>query len=529
MAERDTAGDVLAELASSQAGVTLGPTPEQAALSELSDPSASSDPTNSEEASAEREPLAKLVRKGLTWSLGGMLIGRVGTLVTGIILARLLSPNDYGVFAVALVALIFISNLNDLGIEQALVRWPDSIDGVAPTGKTVILASSILQFAVLFAGAPYFAHALGADEATGVVRLLSIGVVINGLFAVPSAVLTRSFRQDLRTAADFAGFVVGVVVTVAMAVAGYGVWSLAWGRLLGNAVNGVLHALFARTHYHYGFDRALARELLSEGIPIAGLTILAVSVLNVDTVVAGRVLGPVLLGFYVLAFNLSSWPVNVFAVAVWRVSVPAFARMQNDLARLSEAFTRSFGLLMAVILPVCILLSVLALPLIRLVYGVKWAAAAPVLSVLAALGALRVALQLMTDVLVAVGRSKRAFVLQAIWLAALVPALVVGAHLGGLTGIAWAHVLVALLVVTPLHLRAIAPLGIRLRALLRASGRPMLAASAAAIAALAGMALANTLGDGDVVTLAIAGMAALVTFAAIMAPVRHSALAAIRG
>ena len=507
-----------------------GPMPEPAALVEMHEAAdvgvEAADAAT--EATGERESLSKLVRKGLTWSLGGMLIGRVGTLVTGIILARLLSPDDYGVFAVALVALVFISNLNDLGIEQALVRWPDSIEGVAPTGKTVILGSSVIQFVVLFLAAPYFTRAMGAPEAAGVVRLLSVGVVVNGLFAVPSAVLTRSFRQDLRTAADFTGFVVGVVVTVGMAMSGFGVWSLAWGRLLGNAVNGVLHAVFAQDRYRYGFDRALARELLSEGLPIAGLTILAVSVLNVDTLVAGRVLGPVLLGFYVLAFNLSSWPVNVFAVAVWRVSVPAFARMQHDFARLTDAFTRSFGLLMAVILPVCILLSALALPLIRFVYGVKWAPAAPVLSVLAALGALRVALQLMTDVLVAVGRSKRAFVLQAIWLAALVPALVVGAHVGGITGVAWAHVLVALLVVTPLHLKAIAPIGIRLRALVRASGRPLLAAAAAAAAALAGVALAATLGHSDFVTLAVAGTAALLTFAAIMAPMRHTALAAIR-
>ena len=354
-------------------------------------------------------------------------------------------------------------------------------------------------------------------------------MVVNGLFAVPSAVLTRGFRQDLRTAADFTGFVVGMVLTVGLAVAGFGVWSLAWGRLIGNGVNGVLHAVFAKDRYRYGFDRQLARELLSEGLPIAGLTILAVSVLNVDTLIAGRVLGPVLLGFYVLAFNLSSWPVNVFAVAVWRVSVPAFARMQDDFARLTDAFTRSFGLLMAVTLPVCIMLSALALPLIRFVYGTKWSDAAPVLTVLAALGALRVALQLMTDVLVAIGRSRRAFVLQGVWLVTLIPALVVGAHLGGITGVAWGHVLVALLVVAPLHLQAIAPIGIRLRGLVKASARPVAASGAAAVAALAALAWASTLSHSDFVMLVIAGTAGLAAFAVIMAPMRRSALAALRG
>ena len=121
---------------------------------------------------------------------------------------------------------------------------------------------------------------------------------------------------------------------------GWGAWSLAWGRLIGNALNGVLHAVFARERYHYGLRRDVVRPLVAQGLPLAGLSVIAVAVLNVDNLVVGRVLGPIELGFYTLAFNLSSWPVSVFAVAVWRVSVPGFARLQTDPERLRSAFTR---------------------------------------------------------------------------------------------------------------------------------------------------------------------------------------------
>ena len=153
----------------------------------------------------------RLVRRGLSWSLIGVMVGKLTTLVTGIILARLLAPKDFGVFAVALVALVIIVNLNDLGLEQCL----DQMAGQHRRGRARPQRRSFWPRAWRSSRcstrlAPYFTEAMHAPEATGIVRLLSFGVVINGAFAVPSAVLSRTFRQDLRTAADFTGFAVGL-------------------------------------------------------------------------------------------------------------------------------------------------------------------------------------------------------------------------------------------------------------------------------------------------------------------------------
>jgi O-antigen/teichoic acid export membrane protein len=471
--------------------------------------------------------LSGRVRHGLRWSFIGLAASKLGTLISGIVLARLLAPSDYGVFAVALVALLLVANLNDLGLEQSLVRWSGDITGVAPTAKTVILLSSIVQFGLLYSVAPYFSAALGAPQATGVVRLLAFGVVVNGAFAVPSALLTRAFRQDLRAAADFAGFAVSTVLTIVLAVMGLGPWSLAIGRVVGNLVNGLLHRFFARPRYGFGFNTAIAGPLMRQGLPIAGLSLLAVAALNVDNVIVGRYLGPTELGIYTLAFNISSWPVGVFSVAVWRVSVPAFAQLQEDRPRLRAAFARSFGLLMTATLPVCALLAALAQPLVSTVYGDKWAAAAAVLSVLAALGALRVGLQLMTDVLVAVGRSHVAFALQVVWLLLLIPALAFGST-KGLVGVGVAHVLVALAVVLPLHLLALHVYGLKPAAALRQAARPLLFAVLAG-----GAAYACTLGTTGrvfaLVTLAVGGCAGALVYAAGIAPKYRHLLLARRG
>jgi O-antigen/teichoic acid export membrane protein len=465
----------------------------------------------------EDEPLGKLVRRGLGWSFLSTLLSRAGTLISGIILAHVLAPSDYGLFAVATVALVLLANINDLGIEQFLVRHPGELARIAPTGMTVIFGFSMLLFGVFWVAAPAFAGALGAPAATGIVRALAVGVVINGMFAVPSATLTRSFRQDRRTYADLAGFVITTGLTLVLALLGFGAWSLVWGRLVGNGFNSLLHLAFTPVRFRPGWDTKIAKELLAGGLPLAGATLLAVAMVNVDNVIVGRMLGPSVLGLYVLAFNLSSWPVNLLSIPAARVSVPAFARLQNDPPRMRRAFIRSLGLMFAAAVPICVLLAVLALPVIRVVYGTKWAGAAPALAFLAVLGLARVALQLCFDLLIAAGYGRRTLVLQALWLAVLVPALAVGAHLRGVQGVGVAHMVVAVGVMVPAFMAVLAGLGFRVRDLAKSVWAPTLGT----IGLVAAPLLAMRVLHADLLVLFAGGIGGMLLYLPVLAAKRH--------
>jgi O-antigen/teichoic acid export membrane protein len=454
--------------------------------------------------------LRSQVRKGLTWSFASNVLSRLGTFVTGIVLARLLVPAEYGEFTVALVAMTVLVNINDLGMEQSLVRWPRSIEKVAPTAVTVIFVNSLVLYVLCFLGAGSFASAMGAPEAAPIVRVLALGIVINGVFAVPSAVLTREFRQDRRTVADLTGFFLGTALTIVLAVLGFGAWSMAWGRLVGNGTVSILHFVLAPRRYRPGWDRATARELIRTSLPLAGATVIAVSLLNIDYVIVGRFLGTESLGLYTMAFNLASWPVTFFAVAVARVAVPAFGRLQDDLARLQKAYDRSSVLLLAGTVPVCMLLGVFADPLLRFLYGDKWAPAAPTLQLLAILGLLRVLYQFWADVLTAVGSSKRVLGAQVAWLVALLAGLLLGVR-AGLVGVGLAHVVVALLVVGPVYALSLRGI-LRLRASAGAWTRILLAA---AVAGMVGW-LTTRAGWSPFVTLAVGSPAALGSYVVLL-------------
>jgi O-antigen/teichoic acid export membrane protein len=486
--------------------------------------------------------LRERLRVGVAWSFLDSMLSRLGQLVVGIVLARLLSPRDFGVFAVALVAYTVIMSVNELGVSLTVVRAPaGEVARFAPTVTTLALASSGMFTVLCMATAPLLARALGSAQATGSLRVLALAIPVAGLTAVPAGLLVREFRQGARFAADAAAFTVSTSLGVWLAVTGHGPLALAWSRVAGNAASAVAFYLLVPRVPRPGFDRAVAREALAFGLPLAGSSLLIYGVLNVDYVVVGTVLGPAALGLYTLAFNLSSWPVNAFSTVARSVSMPAFARLldtdHTDHADHADhanhtgtggaaaaAFERCATLLMIVSLPVSVLLAVLAGPLITVVYGPKWSAAATPLVWLAWLGVLRVLAELAYDYLVAHARGRAILGVQLAWLGFLAPGLLVGAHLGGLAGVGAGHVAVASVVVLPMYLRVIARTGVRPARLARALARPLVSAGLAGGAALAAAGLVA--GAGTPARLLAGGTAGAVTYLIAILPVLRPLLPA---
>lgn len=415
-----------------------------------------------------------VVRKALRLSLLNTVVGKFGGFFVGILLARILAPEDFGVFAVALVALHAVLSLNELGVSLAVVRWQRDPREIAPTVTTISILSSAVLYGICWFGAPWFAEILGAPEATGVLRLLCLSVLIDGVTAVGAQLVNREFRQGLRLVVDLLNLVITTGLTVGLALAGQGAWSLAWGQLAGNAISALLLLRMVDYWPRPGFDRKLVGPLLSFGLPLAGASLIVFGMLNIDYLVIGRLLDTTALGLYVLAFNLSSWPVNTFSMVVRRVALPAFARVQEEPQRRQEVLTRLVVLLAVPTLPVCALLGMLALPAITTVYGAKWAAAAAALQFLAVLGAVRVFAELGYDFLVALGHSRVCMWLQVGWLTALTVLLPVGALTGGIGGVATMHAAVAALLVLPAFVLMVRRSGVALGTLGAAITRPAL-------------------------------------------------------
>ncbi len=415
--------------------------------------------------------LGAQVRSGVRWSFLNTVVARGLTFASGVALARLLVPADFGVYAVAFVILSGLISMNELGVSLAIVRWPGDVRQIAPTVATIATVSSTTLYVGIFALAPLLASALGAPQAAPIIRVLCLVVVVDGVVAVSAAVIQRDFRQDHRFVADVVNTGVGAIVSVGLALGGAGAWSLAYGRLAGSLLSAVVLIRWASLPLRLGFDRGRARELVRFGMPLAVSSMVLFGVMNVDYAIVGSRLGPDLLGLYLLAFNLSSWSVVAFSTVARSVALPGFARLQHDPEQLSQSFARSLSLLLAATGPVGALLLVFAQPVIGFVYGSQWVAAATALALLATVGTVRALLELGYDLLVAVGSTRLVLALQLLWFVALLPAMVVGVR-WGLPGVAAAHLVVAVVVITPAYLATIRSVGVRLTPMARECVRP---------------------------------------------------------
>lgn len=472
---------------------------------------------STEPAAAPAPPAEGKVRKALGLSFLNTVTGKLGTLLTGVLLARILAPEDFGAFAVALVALSAVLAVNELGVSLALVRWPGDPRDIAPTVTTISLVSSAVLYAVCWFGAPAFSAALGAPEAAGVVRLLCASVLIDGATAAAAQFVNREFRQGVRLVVDLSNLGLSTGLTVVLALADFGPASLAWGRIVGNALSALLLFRLVSLWPRPGWDRSQARELIKFGLPLAGASLLVFAMLNVDYIVAGHLLGAVALGLYLQAFNLASWPVNMFSTVVRRVSLAAFAQVQHDPEERERALGRFAQLLALTALPVSALLGLLALPIIRTLYGEQWVGAAEALQFLAVLGMARVAGELAYDYLVALGLPGRTLWIQGIWTGGLVVALPIGALADGIRGVAAAHAVVAVVLIVPAYGIAVRRTGVSLRRVLALVVRPVLGCALLCAVVLG----VRVLLDQTFVELLVAGLLGVLAYAAVVWPLRN--------
>jgi O-antigen/teichoic acid export membrane protein len=471
--------------------------------------------------------LRRMVAVNLGWGLASQTGARAVSAATAIVLARILVPADYGVFAVATIVMELLIAVNDVGLYTAIVRHRGMVTEAARTATSLTMASSAILYGLCFAAAPLIASALNVPGATTILRVAALVVVIDALCSVPAALLMRAFRQGRRAVAELPGLAVNAALTIWLARHGYGVWSLVWGRLAGAAIVAIVITALAPERPLPGFDRRQARELLRFGLPLAGGGILTLILLNLDYIVVGRVLGPVQLGLYVVAFNICTWPFQLVYLAVQRVSVVAFARLVGDRAALGGSLNHSLALLASGVLPACLAIGLLAGPVVRVVYGDRWSGAAAAVPLLVIFGGVRTLESLIENFLAGVGRSLAILWISAAWLAGLLPAILAGATLGGIRGVGAAHAVVAAVIVFPLALLMTRPSGVELRPFLT----QLLRLATAGLAATTAVFLVSSSLPGDVSRLLGAGAASFVAYAAAWAawPTLRGLLRARRG
>ena len=424
------------------------------------------------------ESLKASAVRAAAWGAMSSIVMRLGSLVVGIVLARLLTPEAFGIYAVALTVQGILMTVADLGLSSDLIRSKEP-ERIAPTIASIGLISGGTLTVLAMLTAPFLADVLGSPEASDAIAVLSLTLVLGSFSLVPYAMLMRRFQQRELFYVGAVDFTVSTVVTLTLVLCGFGVMALAIGRVVAQVVSSTLQFVLAKVRPSFGFDRSRLRPVLAFGLPIAGANLLAWGLGNVDNVILARLVGATLLGFYVLAFNVSSWPMNALAQSVRAIAMPYFSRADGAASGL--AVVAAIG--WAAALPAGGALAALSEPLITVLYGTKWLAAAPVLAALGTYGAFRVLFEVFNGFLYAQGKARPVLWIQILWVVVLIASMVPATLLYGIIGAGWVHAVVAGVVVLPAYLLALRAAGASLAAIARRSLWPTVSALPAVAAA----------------------------------------------
>lgn len=459
-----------------------------------------------------RPSMAGRVSRGLGWSTAGGLAIRLGNFGVSIIMARLILPEQFGVFAVALTVWTILQTMAEFGLGTDLVRERD-FEHRTPTVATLGLLTSVaLSVAMILSAAP-ISDAFDSPDSAPVIRLMSVSLLIFGFSIVPSALLQRAFRQRALFVVNGVALLGSTATMTTLAWLNYGPLALALGQIVSQVLTVAGLYVATRAPLRLGFDRAVAKESAAFCLPLAFANLLSWLLLSVDNLVVAREMSPLELGFYVLAFNVSSWPMTAIGQSIRVVALPAFAHLDSRSARARALITAS-GPVWALSLVMGVVLGVLAAPVITLMYGERWRPAAAALVGLAAFGAVRVVFDLMVTFLVASGATRSVLVVQVWWLSVMIPAMVLGVRSFGLAGAGWTHLTVALLAVLPVYLFCLHRAGVNWVAFLRAGMVPTVSMAPAAL----GCWLIAHSGTSGVATLLLVGACVLILYVAPITP-----------
>lgn len=413
--------------------------------------------------------LANLGVRGAMWQGLAQVVGKGIVLLTTIVLARLLSPEEYGLVALALVVMAYAETLADAGVAQALVYLPRSAEIARSALLISMLVGGVLVAGALI-GAPLISEFFGREEVASLVQVLAVSLLATALAAVPESLLRRDLRFQRLTAATVIRAVVTGALSMILAFAGYGAWSLAIGTATGSVMYAVSCWVLLPEHVSWRIWRVSSQSLkanLAYGFPVAGSNLLARLIFDIDYLIIGRMLGAQALGFYTLAFRLPELLIiNIFFV-LSSVMFPLYSRVRNEPGRLQNGYLKSVQVQSLYGIPAGVGLAVVAPALVPVLFGDQWNAAVLPLVFLALYASARSLGAGANDVYKAIGRPALSIWVSSVRLAVLIPVLLFATQ-WGIVGVAAAQFGVTLLFAAGMQTVAAKVIGVRGSQLLRA-------------------------------------------------------------
>lgn len=316
--------------------------------------------------------LKQKTKKGLVWSMIERFATQGVQFLFGIILARLLSPDDYGIIAMPLVFLAIAQCIIDSGFSTALIRKPELTEDDLSTAFYFNIGIGILCYAVLFFSSPLIADFYHTPILSSLLKVTALAVLFNPLCAVQQAILTRKIDFKTQAIVSLSGAVVSGIVGLYMAYNGLGVWSLVFQQVGGYVMRTILLWVLGKWKPKRLWSWESFRYLWGFGSKMLGSGLLDTIYNNIYPIVIGKYFSAQDLGNYTRAQQFSSLPSSNVTGVLQRVTFPVLSSIQNEDERLAKNYRKILKLSAFLVFPMMLMLSAIANPLVRILLTDKW-------------------------------------------------------------------------------------------------------------------------------------------------------------
>lgn len=377
-----------------------------------------------------RESLLTGALRGLVWSYASYVAARSLSFLSTIVLARLLVPEEFGQFAIALLVVSYLETFGSFGVSAALIYERKEPERGANVAFLLSLLSGFILMVVVTTSAPMIAQFFRDGEIEPLLRAMAWLFLLGSFGNTHDALLRKSLHFKKRFVPEMVRSGLKAFFAICLALSGMGVWSLVWGQIIGTAA--ATFALWFLVPWRPKFDLTtqLIKRMLKYGFQIVFVNVLAAVVHHVDYLIVGRVLGTAALGFYTLAYRIPELVINMVVWAVGNVTFPAYSSLQEDKPALRSAYLATQRYLSLLTLPAGLGLALLSGPAIHTLYGEDWGASVPVLQALGLAASVRSLGSHAGDVYKATGRPEILTKLALVRAALLIPSLIYATRYG---------------------------------------------------------------------------------------------------
>ncbi|MFP5245941.1 MAG: oligosaccharide flippase family protein [Thermoanaerobaculia bacterium] len=313
--------------------------------------------------------VARTTARAAVWAFLATAGGKAVTLLSLVLLARLLAPREFGLLAFAMAYMTYVEAIGDLGSGMALVYWPDRREEASQVTFLINALAGVGWCVVTLALAPAIADFFHATDGAPIVRVLAFSFIIKFLGNTHDALLQKDLRFRARMLPELALAVFKAIVALILAWFGFGAWSLVWGHIVGLTVRTAMVWIAEPWRPSLTWPRDLFRPMLDYGRGIIAVNVLAAITHHADLAVVGRFLGTTALGLYQMAGKVPETSVIIILWVASKVLFPAFARIHATGESLRRAYLMATKYLAAITIPAAAGLILLSKPIVLLFFG----------------------------------------------------------------------------------------------------------------------------------------------------------------